>query len=336
MARPPADTLARPLPIVTELDIRQGGRMHLRRLIAVATVATAMIAAFAIAAAAATLASYDHAPVSGPWSLAPGEYYVDLTGTSFRTSTGYDGQGHIVPLGGTTQERSFRSYVELGWKPRWSLQLSVPFTTLTQRPLAGPVASVTGLGDFGVGLRRSFVNGPRAASLQLLWETPAGNNPSLTPSVGDGLQKLSATAQFGGVFCKDAFWQLGGGYRFQYNGTSELTDQVTRRPDSWRWAEHVITNGAVAMWLGKLQASGQFAADLSSFRPLEYPHTVTSVALGTRFTYRTDGRLDVYAGSWHTPSGVNALALNQYYAGLAWKSTKLNRVQGFLGGDARP
>ena len=48
------------------------------------------------------------------------------------------------------------------------------------------------------------------------------------------------------------------------------------------------------------------------------------------------GRLDVFAGSWHTPSGRNTLALDQYYAGLAWKSTKLNRLQGFLGGDARP
>lgn len=310
--------------------------MHLRRLTAVATVAAATIAWFAIAAAAASLASYDHAPVSGPWSLAPGEYYVDLTGTSFRTSTGYDADGHIVPLGGTTEERSFRSYVELGWKPRWSLQLSVPLTTLTESPLAGPAVSVTGLGDFGVGLRRSFANGPRAGALQLLWETPAGSNPDITPSVGDGLQKLTATAQFGGVFCKDAFWQLGGGFRFQYDGLSELGDELTRRPDTWQWPEHLITNGAVAMWVGKVQASGQFAADLSSFRSRDYPKTVTSVALGTRFTYRTDGRLEVFAGSWHTPSGVNALALNQYYTGLAWKSTKLNRVQGFLGGDARP
>lgn len=310
--------------------------MHLRRPIAVATVATAMIACFAIAAAAASLASFDHSPVGGPWSLAPGEYYVDVTGTSFRTSSGYDASGHLTALGGTTEERSFRSYVELGWKPRWSLQLSVPFTTLTQSPRVGAATSATGLGDFGVGLRRRFTSGPNAASLQLLWETPAGNNPAISPSVGDGMQKLSATLQFGGPFCKRAFWQVGGGYRFQYNGATELKDQVLRSPESWQWPEHMVSNGAVAMWLGNLQAAGLFAVDASSFRSLDYPRTVTSVALGTRFTYRTDGRLDAFAGSWHTPSGVNALALNQYYAGLAWKSTKLNRVQGFLGGDARP
>jgi hypothetical protein len=310
--------------------------MHLRRPIAVATLATAMIACFAIAAAAATLASYDHSPVGGPWSLAPGEYYVDLTGTSFRTSTGYDAHGRIAPLGGTTEERSFRSYVEMGWTKSWSLQLSVPFTTLTESPLAGPATSVTGLGDFGIGLRRRFTNGPGASALQLLWEAPAGNNPEITPSVGDGLQKLSATVQFGGLFCKRAFWQLGGGYRFQYNSPSEFKDQAFRQPESFKWPEHMISNGAAAMWLGNLQVAGLFAVDASSFRSLDARHTVTSTAVGTRLTYRTDGRLDVFAGSWHVPSGVNALALNQYYAGIAWKSTKLNRVQGFLGGDARP
>lgn len=310
--------------------------MHLRRPFAAAPVAAVMIACFAIAAAAAPLASYDHAPASGPWSLAPGEYYVDLTGTSFQTSSGFDADGNVVSLGGTTEQRTFRSYVELGWKKRWSVQLSVPFSTETTRPFGGVAASATGLADFGVGLRRTFANGPRAAALQFAWEAPAGYNRRLSPSLGDGLQKLSATLQLGGPVGRSAFWQLGGGYRFQYKALTDISDQVARQPSRWKWPEHIVTNGALAINHGHVQVAGQFAGDLSSFRPNNAGTKVTSVAVGSRITYRTDGRLDAFAGSWHTPSGKNALQLNQYYAGIAWKSTKLNRVQGFLGGDARP
>ena len=119
--------------------------MHLRRPIAAAAAAAALIACFAIAAAAAPLASYDHAPVSGPWSLAPGEYYVDLTGTSFQTSSGYDAGGHIAPLGNTTEQRAFRSHIELGWKKHCSLQFTVPYVTQTERSMAGTAVSATGL-----------------------------------------------------------------------------------------------------------------------------------------------------------------------------------------------
>ena len=32
----------------------------------------------------------------------------------------------------------------------------------------------------------------------------------------------------------------------------------------------------------------------------------------------------------------NDLHVDEFYAGLAFKSTKLNRLQGFLGNDSRP
>jgi hypothetical protein len=310
--------------------------MHLRRPIAAAAVAAAMIACFAVAATAASLASYDHAPVSGPWSLAPGEYYVDIAGTSFQTSSGYDADGKRVSLGRTTEQRSFRSYMELGWKKNWNVQLSIPYVTQSERPFGGAGVSATGLEDFGVGLRYRLANGPGAAALQFYWETPAGYNHALSPSLGDGLQKLSATVQLGNALGKHAFWQLGGGYRYQYLGLTGLKDQVMRKPALWKWPEHMVANGALAVTMGNVQAAGLFATDVSSYLPNQESSKVTSVAAGTRLTYRTDGRLDVFAGSWHTPSGRNALALNQYYAGIAWKSTKLTRLQGFLGGDARP
>ena len=36
-----------------------------------------------------------------------------------------------------------------------------------------------------------------------------------------------------------------------------------------------------------------------------------------------------------TPSGRNSLQVDEYYVGVSWKQTKLNRLQGFLGGSKR-
>ena len=49
-----------------------------------------------------------------------------------------------------------------------------------------------------------------------------------------------------------------------------------------------------------------------------------------------DDRIDAFAGSWHSPVGKNVLHIDEYYAGVTWKATKLNRLQGFLGGAKRP
>ena len=47
-----------------------------------------------------------------------------------------------------------------------------------------------------------------------------------------------------------------------------------------------------------------------------------------------DEHLDVKAGSWHTALGENVLHVNQYYVAVVFKHTRLNRLQGFLGGTA--
>jgi hypothetical protein len=49
-------------------------------------------------------------------------------------------------------------------------------------------------------------------------------------------------------------------------------------------------------------------------------------------TYRVDERMDVFAGSWHTPRGRNVLHHDLYYCGIAWKHTGLDRLAGALGG----
>jgi hypothetical protein len=308
--------------------------MHLRRSIAVASLAAATTAFLAVAAGASTLASYDFPPLTGPWSLAPGEYYAELSGSSFQTSGAFDADGNRVGLGSSLQRRAFASNVELGWKKTVSFQVGVPLVTNSTSAAGG--ASQTGLEDFSVGLRWTPHTGPRCASVQLRWEAPAGYNRALQPAIGDGLQKLSATLQVGGPAGKQAFWQLGGGLRLQYKALTDLQNEIARNPSRWKWPEHMVTNGAAGFWAGRLQVAGLFASDLSSFRLGGEAEKATSVAIGSRLTYRLDARMDTFAGSWHTPSGKNSLAVNEYYAGIAWKSTKLGRLQGFLGGDARP
>lgn len=53
---------------------------------------------------------------------------------------------------------------------------------------------------------------------------------------------------------------------------------------------------------------------------------------GPRFTLRVDDRMDVFAGSRHSPSGRNVLHADQYYCGIAWKQTGLDRLAGAFGG----
>ena len=166
--------------------------MRLRRHIVAASAAAAALACLAIAAVAAPLASPAGTPVAGAWTLAPGEYYSELSGSSFATSATWNDAGKREALDGRLGHRAFTSYTELGWKPHLSVQFTVPMVTGVTLGRSGPGASVTGLEDFGLGLRYRLANGAHGAAIQLRWETPLGYNAKLSPAVGDGLQKLSA------------------------------------------------------------------------------------------------------------------------------------------------
>lgn len=307
--------------------------MRLRRLILVASAVAAWVTLTALAAAAEPLADLTTQPALGPWSLAPGEYYAELSGSTLKTDSYFNDDSKRTAAGYLFQDRRVRAGIEMGWKKRWSLQLSLPLTTVTTRDPAGRVTSNAGLEDLGIGLRYRISNGRGASSLQLRWEAPAGYNRTLPMPVGDGLQKLSAALRFGGPAGASGFWQLGAGYRmgflkFGANGTDE-----TESPAQWNWANHVTVDAAVAHWFRRVQVAalygGQFAASSG------YAHEIDQHVAGPRVTYRADARLDVFAGSWHTPAGRNAWHADAYYAGVAWKATKLARNQGFLGSDAR-
>lgn len=292
----------------------------------------AALAAAALATCGAAVAA------AGPWALAPGEYYTELRGSFFSTGTYYDEQGDRMPVGGLYEQRAVRSYTELGWKKRWSVQMSVPLVSNTVRELGGLVGTSSGLGDLDLGLRLSLANGPRAAAVQLRWSGPTGYNRELGPGLGNGMQRLFAGLESGAPLGGIGFVQAGAGYEWEYLaiGAREqnlvaLGFPMTPKSD---WADHAIVNAALGFWMGRLQVAGLYDGSFATETGRTY-ETTTHLA-GTRFTYRVDERLDAFAGSWHSPGGENVLHLDQYYAGVAWKTTKLNRLQGFLGGDKRP
>lgn len=57
---------------------------------------------------------------------------------------------------------------------------------------------------------------------------------------------------------------------------------------------------------------------------------------GPVIVWRVDDRLDLTAGTFSTASARNALHYDQVYVALTFKQTRLNRLQGFLGGTKAP
>lgn len=289
---------------------------------------------FAALAAAALVTSGATVAAAGPWSLAPGEYYTELRGSFFSSGTYYDDQGNRLDVGGLYEQRALTSVTELGWKKHWSVQMSLPVLSNTVRELGGPSATSSGLGDFGLGFRYSIRNAAGASAIQLAWTAPSGYNPNLAPGLGSGMQRLEASLDFGMPLGERGFLQFGGGYAYDYLTIGARKKDATASDSERRWADHVVANAALGLWMGRLLVSGQYEGEFASSAGLE-PQSTSHLA-GPRFTYRVDERLDAFFGSWHSPGGENVLHLDQYYGGVAWKLTKLNRLQGFLGGDKRP
>jgi hypothetical protein len=289
----------------------------------------AALAAAVLSACCATIA------VAGPWALAPGEYYTELRGSFFSSGTYYDNDGNRLSVGGLLEQRMLRSYTELGWKKHWSVQLSLPALSNTVRASSGPTATSTGFGDFDFGLRYAFKNGPGAAALQLDWSAPSGYETNIPPGLGSGLQQLSATLQLGQSLGQRGFFQLGGGYAYDYRTIGSRETNLSKTASERDWSDHALVDAALGLWLGgRLQVAGLYDGRIAGTTGRTVK-TTTHLA-GPRFTYRVDQRLDAFAGSWHSPGGKNVLHVDEFYAGIAWKQTKLNRLQGFLGGDKRP
>jgi hypothetical protein len=288
-----------------------------------------------LAAAAALVTWLSSTAVAGPWSLAPGEYATELRGSFFSSGSYYDDNGDRIMQDGLAESRALAWDTEMGWTKHTSVQFGLPAVSTTLRSNSPAYAATsTGFGDFSFGLRYSLHNAASAAAVQVLWEAPAGYNSKLTPGLGDGNQRLSAQLELGAPLGKRGFVQVGGGYLYDYRTVTGRSIDPMDGPGKTDWADHTLVHGALAFWMGRVQIAGLYTGQFAG--ATGRATKTTSQLAGPRFTCRVDQRLDAFAGSWHTPGGKNVLHVDQFYAGLGWKLTKLNRLQGFLGGDKRP
>lgn len=319
--------------------------------------------AAAVAVATVSLAS---AAWGSPWAIQPGEFYSELSGQFFSARSFYQNSDAArTALGGTLEQRTVLSHNELGWKKHASVWIDVPFVNRTYAGDTGGSSTSTGLGDFGFGIRYGMHLGRAPLALELGWTAPLGANRKLFPGtlgsggvdgtslpaqasgpvrdssafLGGGLQSLSAGLELGGTAGKSAYWTVGGGFRTRYLS-------VSARNVNDRYADFATGSASLGLCLGQhLLVTGSFAGEWAMSQGRRYDRIrapivgdhgpeleSVSMLAGPRFTYRVDEHMDVFAGSWHTPSGRNVLHTDQFYAGIAWKQTGLDRLAGALGG----
>lgn len=318
---------------------------------------------FAAAFAVATL-SLASAVWASPYALKPGEFYSELSGGLFSTNSYFDNANEErVGLGGTIEQRVMRSHTELGWKKHASVWIDVPVVSRTFAANAGGSATSTGFGDIGLGVRYGMHLGQAPVALSLGWTAPMGGNRRLFPGTTGGnaldgttygiatssngqtatffdagMQSLSANLAIGGKLGKRAFYTLGGGYRSAYLtiGARDTTD---------RYADHVLGDASLGIWLSThLLVTGTLHGEWAASQGGAWDRIDAPIAgangpdlesnamlAGARFTYRIDDKLDVFAGSMHTPSGRNVIHADHFYAGIAFKASALDKLAGAFG-----
>lgn len=313
----------------------------------------------AAAVAVATVSLLASAAWAGPWNLKPGEFYSELSGSFFSTLTYFNDDQDQANLGGRLEQRVVHSHNEFGWKKRLNWVVDVPFVSRTYATDGAGSATATGLGDLGLALRYGMHAGTMPVALTLGWTAPLGGNARIFPATtgaggldgssllrqynrrlsdsttffSSGLQSLSVGLDAGGTLGKGGYWTLGGAYTTRYRtiGARDVAD---------RYADFYSGAFTLGFWMGKnLLVAGEARGEWASSQGANYDRITpgadlesTSMLAGPRLTYRVDDRMDVFAGSWHTPSGQNVLHSDQYYCGIAWKQTGFDRLAGALGG----
>jgi hypothetical protein len=183
------------------------------------------------------------------------------------------------------------------------------------------------------------------------------------PTLGDGSQRVFGTLNWGTPMGQRGFLGLAVGYRWTFptDGSWQKWTVSASNPDQAIPVgprKHVITRADLGVWLGsRLLVGGTFEGltrigssgspvvkDIGGGlglvtgekRPLTPEELATSYSAGPVVRLRVDDRCDVFAGSMHTLSGKNVLRTNQVYGGIAFKLTKLDRLQGWLGNAHKP
>ncbi len=302
-----------------------------------------------IAAIAATL--FCTAASAGAWIPVPGEYYSEIRGGVFSADSYHGTDGNRLPLlaGGLYEQRLLQLYNELGWKKNVAFVFGVPAVSVTRRTGgAGSSLTETGIGDLMAGLRLKLADGRTALALELDWNGPAGYRrdmsprdalghrftvagdtasgevadvAELAPTLGAGQQDITGIVHFGTAL-PHGFVELSGGYRYRFE-YEQMPSQMAAAAD-------------LGFWLGpSLLLGGRYQGAIAAGDADTPGDKVTVHLAGPILMYRVDDQLDVFAGSMHTASAENALHIDQVYVGLAVKHTRLNRLQGFLGGKRK-
>ncbi len=277
---------------------------------------------------------------AGPWLPAPGDYYTELRGGLLTADTYRDDAGNRALLGGKWEERSLLGTVELGWKKRLSVVMGVPFIGVTRMDDAGSAVTSTGLEDFRGGLRVGLLQGPTALALALDFQAPLGYDRDLSlladPLRGGAMQQVSSSLQYGTRLAKRGFLQVGAGGAYRYS--SKVGRALADVPDAASETRSTLflASADLGLWLTRsLLLCGRYSGATTLSHGALAQDRATHLA-GPELVWRVDDRLDLAAGSWSTAMGKNTLHFDQLYVALILKQTRLNRLQGFLGGTKAP
>jgi len=287
--------------------------------------------------------------LAGPWSLKPGEYATDVSGSWYSAYHYGDENGDQRRLygGGEYEQRTASWLTEMGWKKSMSVVFGLPFTSITRAPGdAVPLRTTTVLGDGLFGLKWKLANGARAAAIEVDASFPMGYQKDLTlthadsvaatrpdgtfdwnvarqispPIAGDGQTTVTGTLQLGTALGKSAFLSGFGGY--EYHG-KDYEGRIRTGADLAFWfRDHWLIGGR---YRGAIAKTGD-----------NVTHDTSNHEAGPVLTYRVDDHLDVFAGTMHTMTVKNGLHTDEVRFGFTFKQTKLNRLQGYLGSTRHP
>ncbi len=323
------------------------------------------------AALTATFLALMLAPPAGadPWLLAPGEHYSSLGASMFVADSYHDllGNRNALAGGGLHAEHSLYSYNEFGWKKRATFVLGFPFASVTRRfgGTIGTLPTQTGFGDLLLGLRFGIFRGLVPTSLELDWNPPMGYSRDSVASIGDGNSNVVGRLQIGTPIGHVGFLELEGGYRYFLDKNVRLGPLTPQGMypviEVMTPSNQMIGGATLGFWIGhSLLFSGRYVGSFSAATQVGSPliYTVDTATkfpelrgdavkgttndqvsqqmAGPQITYRLDDRMDLIAGSMHTLSAKNALHVDRFYVAVAVKQTKLNRLQGLLGGTGKP
>lgn len=161
--------------------------------------------------------------------------------------------------------------------------------------------------------------------------------------------------QFGTGFSRSYFSSIGSGQKRDTTETYYFVQNRPSRPDTTirvdssyvlpdsrqpqsatRWSNDIRTTADVGFWARPwLMVGGRWIGSFNLSHGFLMPAQNVQL-LGPFVLWRVDERLDLTAGTWSTASGKNTLHYDQVYVGLTFKQTRLNRLQGFLGGTKAP